>query len=99
MTTSINHTAIPFDNNVECQVCRAKIKASLSQKRWDGFIVCASCNEPRHPLDKPLMARPEDTRPKVSTGRGQDVETDTSGWTNTLTDIPTGNFTTNNETL
>lgn len=39
------------DNNLTCDVCSKKIKASTSKKRWDGFQVCPECWEPRHSLD------------------------------------------------
>ncbi len=36
---------------VICDSCSAKIKASKSKERWDGFRVCPDCWEPRHPID------------------------------------------------
>jgi hypothetical protein len=39
------------DWNIICDVCGKKIKASSSRKRWDGFIVCESDWEARHPMD------------------------------------------------
>jgi hypothetical protein len=39
------------DWNLICDVCSSKIKASKSKHRWDGFIVCPSCYEQRHPQD------------------------------------------------
>lgn len=39
------------DWNLTCDVCSKKVKASISKKRWDGFIVCPSCWEERQPLD------------------------------------------------
>lgn len=39
------------DWNLICDVCSSKIKASKSKHRWDGFIVCPSCYETRHPQD------------------------------------------------
>jgi len=42
---------ISGDWNIICDVCSRKIKASKSKKRWDGFIVCPECYEPRHSLD------------------------------------------------
>lgn len=43
------------DWNVICHVCRSKVKASESRKRWDGLIVCwrDGCFEDKHPLDMP----------------------------------------------
>jgi len=34
-----------------CDVCSKKIKASKTKQRWDGFITCPSCWEPRHSQD------------------------------------------------
>ena len=48
--------AQPYDWNVLCQICREKIKASESVRRWDGLIVGArhaGCFEYRSPLDMP----------------------------------------------
>ena len=93
-------TGTPFDNNVVCQVCRETTKASKVRRRWDGLITCSVCWEPRHPLDKPIQMRPENNKPKMATGAEVVIEvTDTSGWIDTLTEIPEGTFTTNNETL
>jgi hypothetical protein len=39
------------DYNVTCDVCSKKMKASQARKRWDGFLVCASDFEERHPQD------------------------------------------------
>ena len=39
------------DWNLICDSCGKKIKASHSRHRWDGFIVCDSCFEHRHPQD------------------------------------------------
>ena len=37
--------------NVICDVCGIKYKAGESKKRWDGFQVCPTCFEYRHPQD------------------------------------------------
>lgn len=39
------------DWNFECDSCGQKKKASTAKKRWDGFMVCPSCFETRHPQD------------------------------------------------
>lgn len=39
------------DNNVICDSCGVKVKASTLQKTWDGFYVCPKHWEPRHPQD------------------------------------------------
>lgn len=41
----------PGDWWLLCDSCGKKIKASHSRHRWDGYIVCDSCFEPRHTLD------------------------------------------------
>ena len=38
-------------HNVTCDACSRKIKAGISKQRWDGFRVCPSCFEERHPQD------------------------------------------------
>jgi len=48
---SKNWTYKSGDWNLICDVCSIKIKASESKKRWDGFIVCKGCWEPRHSMD------------------------------------------------
>ena len=37
--------------NVTCDVCSQKIKSGIMKQRWDGFLVCPSCYETRHPQD------------------------------------------------
>ena len=37
--------------NLLCDVCSKKIKASDAKQRWDGFIVCPTDFESRHPQD------------------------------------------------
>lgn len=39
------------DWNIICDSCGKKMKASHSKHRWDGFIVCNQCWEPRHSHD------------------------------------------------
>ena len=39
------------DWNCICDICGIKIKASKTKQRWDGFITCPSCWEPRHSQD------------------------------------------------
>ena len=56
----MKNIAIPFDWNIICQVCRQKIKASESLKRWDGLIVCKDDYETRHPLDMPAPRQSEE---------------------------------------
>lgn len=59
------------DWNVTCDSCGKKLKASHTRHRWDGFIVCDSCWEPRHSHDfikvrydkqeVPFSRRPQET--------------------------------------
>lgn len=37
--------------NVTCDICSKKIKSGIMKQRWDGFLVCPSCFETRHPQD------------------------------------------------
>jgi len=37
--------------NLTCDICSKKIKAHESKQRWDGFLTCHSCWEPRHEQD------------------------------------------------
>lgn len=92
--------ATPFDYNIICQVCRKKIKASVSLKRWDGLIVCKDDYETRHPLDMPA--------PRQSVERvlpftySEPVDTETTIVPHALAGsdpVPGGNFKTNNETI
>jgi len=39
------------DWNAICDRCGFKYKASQLKKEWDGFYVCKTCWEPRHPSD------------------------------------------------
>lgn len=36
---------------ITCDICSRQILASESKERWDGFRVCKSDWEPRHPQD------------------------------------------------
>ena len=44
--------------NAICDSCGEKHKSGDLRKRWDGFMVCGSCYEPRHPQDF-LRSRPD----------------------------------------
>lgn len=39
------------EHNFICDSCGYKKKASEARERWDGFIVCHACWEPRQPQD------------------------------------------------
>lgn len=47
----MKHYYEPGSWNIICDSCGKKVKSSSVRKRWDGFIVCHSCWEPRHPQD------------------------------------------------
>ena len=69
--------------NLICDVCGKKIKAGISKQRWDGFRVCPSCFEERHPQDF-VRARQD----KISVSFSRPIPT------LTFTDVPyidTGN--------
>ena len=70
-------------HNVTCDACSRKIKAGISKQRWDGFRVCPSCFEERHPQDF-VRARQD----KISVSFSRPIQT------LTFTDVPyidTGN--------
>jgi len=46
------------DFNAICDVCGFKFKGSELRRRWDGFMVCESDYEQRHPQDL-IRLRPE----------------------------------------
>lgn len=56
------------DWNALCDVCGREFKASRLLKRWDGFMVCTTDWEPRHPQDfvraKADLQAPKWTRPE-----------------------------------
>ena len=37
--------------NALCDVCGWKYKSDQLKLRWDGFMTCNKCWEPRHPMD------------------------------------------------
>ena len=87
---------------VICDVCGFRKKSDEVLKRWDGLIVCKEDYETRHPQDF-IRAIKEDTsvpftRPEpTDTFVTVDVVASTVGVQETT--IPTGHFTTNNQTL
>lgn len=58
--------------NIICDSCGKKMKASHAKHRWDGFIVCNSCFEHRHPQDL-IKTKPDKQTVPFSRPRGQDV--------------------------
>ena len=39
------------EHNFICDSCGYKKKSSEARERWDGFLVCHACWEPRQPQD------------------------------------------------
>lgn len=39
------------EHNFICDSCGYKKKSSEARERWDGFVVCHACWEPRQPQD------------------------------------------------
>ncbi len=74
-----------------CDICGFLFHSSDLKETWTGLYVDKACWEPRHPADfqKGIKDDPsvEWTRPE-----GVDQETDASGWEDTKTDVPDGNF-------
>lgn len=96
----MENIAVPFDFNVICQVCRKKIKASESLKRWDNLIVCSEDYEMRHPADLPLPRIPEERKLPFTSPEGVNVEITTTPHALAGSEtIPDGTFDDNNGTL
>lgn len=70
-----------------CDVCSIKIKASKTKQRWDGFITCPSCWEPRHSQDFIKVRQDKITVPFLRP-RPQDVFVDVTYTGDTLTCTP-----------
>lgn len=87
---------------VICDVCGFKKLASQVQKRWDGMIVCSEDWEPRHPQDF-LRSVPENTSVPFVRPEPADTFVSVSVIASTVgvqeTTIPTGTFTSNNNTI
>lgn len=82
------------DHKAICDRCGFLFKASELKKTWDGFYVCREDFETRHPQDF-LKGVKDDPSVPWTRPESTDVETDTSGWADTTTDVPAG--TNNNE--
>lgn len=101
---------MPFEPgkwNVICDRCGFQRKNDQVVKTWDNFMVCGpstgkTCFETRHPQDF-VRAKPDNQavafvrKAPAETYRTVDTISSTVGVQETT--IPTGNFTTNNETL
>ena len=77
------------DWNLICDICSKKIKASVSKHRWDGYITCPECWEPRHSLDF-IKVHPDKQYVPFSRPRGSDVFVSVTYPINTLTCTPLG---------
>lgn len=66
------------DHNAWCDRCGFKFKASELRREWQGFMVCASCYEPRNPQDL-LKARPEKSIPPFVRPRNDGPSSDIPG--------------------
>jgi hypothetical protein len=67
----------PGDWKAACFRCGGTRKASEMRKQWQGFYVCATCWEPRHPQDF-VKGVPDDpsvpwSQPEVWTYVGPDI--------------------------
>jgi NAD-dependent SIR2 family protein deacetylase len=49
--------------NATCDRCGFKFKGEDLRKEWQGFMVCETCYEPRHPQD--LIRSVKDQNPKA----------------------------------
>lgn len=84
--------------NVICDRCGFQYKNYELKKEWTGLMVCNPCWEPRHPQD--MIKAPREQRPLPYTRpEPPDIDVGIDLNSTTQTDIPTGTFSLNNETL
>ncbi len=86
--------------NVYCDRCRRKYKNYDLRKEWTGLMVCERCWDPRHPQDFIKPAK-EDIAPEYARPTRGEIDggpTYTSAGVQESS-IPTGTFTSNNNTL
>lgn len=62
----------PGDYNAICDQCGTKFKASQLKKDWQGFYMCQSCWEPRHPQEFVRGTQDQQTPPWTRPG-GADI--------------------------
>lgn len=74
-----------------CDRCGFLFKSSQMRKTWDGLYVDEACWEPRHPSDFQKGIK-DDPSVEWTRTEGADTETDSSGWADTETDVPTSTF-------
>jgi hypothetical protein len=72
------------DYLADCHICGFTYYASQLRKRWDGYMVCDSDFEERHPSD--LQQAPRAERPIPWSSPPQDVTIDVPGWTEAVVD-------------
>jgi hypothetical protein len=88
------------DWNALCEVCGFKYKGSMLKKRWDGLMVCKDDYETRHPQDLIKIPKEDQSVPWTSPEPDDTFITLTySSVGNQENTVPSGNFTTNNETI
>lgn len=75
--------------NAICDICGFEFKSSQLMKQWDGLRVCKQDYSPRHPQEF-VRGKKDDQSVLWTRSEGADVETDSSGWADTKTDVPTG---------
>ena len=76
--------------NTICDRCGYKRKSEDIRKEWTGLRVCRdTCWEKRHPQEF-VRGRKDDQSVPWTRSEGADVETDTSGWADTKTTVPSG---------
>lgn len=82
--------------NVICQICREKIKASDSVRRWDGYIVGRNhegCYEEKHSALMPKPPRVPEVSVPFTSKDGTDNEVSiTYNENRASTTIPSGTF-------
>lgn len=87
--------------NAICKRCGFKKKAYQLRKEWTGLMVCNECWEPRHPQDLTKAVKESPPLPWTSP-EPADVFVETNyvgaGVGVQPPEVPSGNFTTNNET-
>ncbi|MCK4706328.1 MAG: hypothetical protein KAT90_12665 [Gammaproteobacteria bacterium] len=77
------------DHNVICDRTGFKHKASEMRKEWNGLMVHYSQYEKRHEQDF-VRGKKDDQSVPWTRSESTDVETDSSGWADTKTTVPSG---------
>lgn len=87
--------------NAYCDSCKFKFKSHELKRDWKGLMKCPTCFETRHPMD--LQKPPRESKP-IPWSRPNDFDSYVAVTIDPLVQteggsVPTGTFTTNNETL